>query len=509
MTSLAHSESAARHLAAAGPAAGRSHPPRINLQRARSRNIRRHWLRDVMRVSVLLAADLAVLLGLWAALRSLRLADGRVGDIVNAILPTGLLGGWHFGVVVLLGALVAGAYGPGDRRHDFRRLLSAGALASFLSLYEKTWESALGFVAFALAALLAGVALTLARELVDWMVNSWSPSLSPCRVILVADGNPPPPGTSAGPSGPERRLKVVASVRAYAGGNGNGNGDGAHEAVPSLERLGAVIDQFQADTVLVSARLEDGEMAFVVDTARVSGCRLLTTSHGQRSARGVRRAVWEDGRMLVELTAPALTGWELGAKRLMDLTVATLGLIVLSPVLLLVAAAIKLDSRGPVFFRQRRIGRAGRPFKIFKFRSMTTDAERRLAELRGQSLYGDDRLFKLPRDPRITRVGRWLRRTSLDELPQLINVLRGEMSLVGPRPPLPSEVETYDEPHYCRFDVKPGMTGPWQVAGRNLITDFETVIRLEWEYIRDWSVLLDLKILLRTIPVVVRGDGAH
>jgi lipopolysaccharide/colanic/teichoic acid biosynthesis glycosyltransferase len=140
---------------------------------------------------------------------------------------------------------------------------------------------------------------------------------------------------------------------------------------------------------------------------------------------------------------------------------------------------------------------------------MVDGAEARRDELLSQSVYGDARLFKVPSDPRMTRLGRWLRRTSLDELPQLINVLRGEMSLVGPRPPLPSEVALYEAHHYARFDVRPGITGPWQVGGRNEVTDFESVVALESEYIRNWSLVSDLVILLRTIPAVVGMSGAH
>jgi lipopolysaccharide/colanic/teichoic acid biosynthesis glycosyltransferase len=146
---------------------------------------------------------------------------------------------------------------------------------------------------------------------------------------------------------------------------------------------------------------------------------------------------------------------------------------------------------------------------ITKFRSMVEDAESRRGALAESSMYPDPRLFKVKQDPRVTRVGTFLRRTSLDELPQLINVLRGEMSLVGPRPPLPSEVDLYEEHHYTRFDMKPGMTGPWQVSGRNAITDFEEVIQLETAYIRDWVIWKDLAILLKTIPVVFTMRGAH
>jgi lipopolysaccharide/colanic/teichoic acid biosynthesis glycosyltransferase len=139
---------------------------------------------------------------------------------------------------------------------------------------------------------------------------------------------------------------------------------------------------------------------------------------------------------------------------------------------------------------------------------MIAGAEDRRPELQEISIYRDARLFKVPNDPRVTRLGRMLRRTSLDEVPQLLNVLRGEMSLVGPRPPLPMEVELYEAHHYARFDVKPGITGPWQVSGRNEIRDFEEVVALESSYIRTWSVWADLWLLLRTIPAVFRMRGA-
>ena len=196
-------------------------------------------------------------------------------------------------------------------------------------------------------------------------------------------------------------------------------------------------------------------------------------------------------------------------KRTLDLTGATVGLVVLSPVFLVLALLVKLDSPGPVFFRQPRVGRGGRCFRIIKFRTMRLGADAQQAGLLAQNIYRDPRLFKIVRDPRVTRVGRWLRRISADELPQLWNVLRGEMSLVGPRPPLPSEVERYEAHNYARFDVKPGITGPWQVSGRNEITDFERVITLETEYIRGWSLARDLWILCRTVPAVLARRGAH
>ena len=165
-------------------------------------------------------------------------------------------------------------------------------------------------------------------------------------------------------------------------------------------------------------------------------------------------------------------------------------------------------SPGPVFFRQKRVGYGGQLFDMYKFRTMVQDAERRKQELIGFSIYTDERLFKVKNDPRITRLGRLLRRISLDELPQLWNVLRGDMSLVGPRPPLATEVAKYEEHNYSRFDMRPGITGPWQVSGRNNITSFDEIIALETAYLSKWSLTRDLVIMLKTIPVVLSMRGA-
>jgi lipopolysaccharide/colanic/teichoic acid biosynthesis glycosyltransferase len=213
--------------------------------------------------------------------------------------------------------------------------------------------------------------------------------------------------------------------------------------------------------------------------------------------------------VLERRAATVLDDSQLATKRVVDVVLGVAALVALFPLFLLVAGAVKLTSAGPVVFRQRRVGLGGKTFDILKFRSMTVDAEARQSELQGLSVYGDPRLFKVADDPRVTPIGRFLRKASLDELPQLFNVLRGEMSLVGPRPPTTEEVALYEAHHYCRFDVKPGITGPWQVGGRNKITDFEAVIRLEQDYMRNWSTAVDLKILLKTIPAVLRMDGAH
>jgi exopolysaccharide biosynthesis polyprenyl glycosylphosphotransferase len=199
--------------------------------------------------------------------------------------------------------------------------------------------------------------------------------------------------------------------------------------------------------------------------------------------------------------------WARFLKRVIDVVGAFLGLALGWPLLGLIALAIRLDSPGPIVFHQPRVGIGQRLFEVYKFRSMRDGAEEELDELI-ESNEADGPLFKIRDDPRMTRMGRFLRRTSLDELPQLWNVLRGEMSLVGPRPALPSEVKGYAEWHKKRLEARPGMTGLWQVSGRSLLS-FDEGVLLDIYYIENWSLWLDLQILLRTVPQVLFGNGAY
>jgi len=213
------------------------------------------------------------------------------------------------------------------------------------------------------------------------------------------------------------------------------------------------------------------------------------------------------GVPLITIKGITLSRTNLLVKRTFDLVVAGLIVLVGSPIWLAIAAAIKLSSPGPVFYGQERVGRDGERFRMLKFRSMHCDAEARLAELVASN-EASGPLFKIKDDPRVTSVGRWLRKFSLDEFPQLINVLRGEMSLVGPRPPLPHEVERYTVKDWRRLEVVPGMTGLWQVSGRSKLT-FDEMVSLDLFYIENWSVTLDLTLLVRTIPAVVFARGAY
>jgi len=196
------------------------------------------------------------------------------------------------------------------------------------------------------------------------------------------------------------------------------------------------------------------------------------------------------------------------AKRMMDIAGALLGLILFAPLFVIVAILIKLESpRGPVFFRQTRIGKDGKPFLMYKFRSMVPDAEAKLPELLSRNEI-EGAMFKIKDDPRITRVGRIIRKTSIDELPQLINVLKGEMSLVGPRPPLPREVEQYTEYDKLRLTVPGGCTGLWQVSGRNRL-NFRQMVELDLEYIRNQSIAQDLKIIFKTFKLLLGAKDAY
>lgn len=195
-------------------------------------------------------------------------------------------------------------------------------------------------------------------------------------------------------------------------------------------------------------------------------------------------------------------------KRVVDVFGSMVGIIVFSPFMLVAAIAIKLDSPGPVIFKQKRVGMNGRQFNMYKFRSMCVDAEDKKKALMKQNEMGGDFMFKMKDDPRITKVGKFIRKTSIDELPQFFNVFLGNMSLVGTRPPTIDEVEQYERRHWRRISIKPGITGMWQVSGRSKITDFDEIVELDTKYIDCWDVFIDFKIMLQTVLQVFTGDGA-
>jgi exopolysaccharide biosynthesis polyprenyl glycosylphosphotransferase len=303
---------------------------------------------------------------------------------------------------------------------------------------------------------------------------------------------------------PYHGIRVVAACLPAADGKADLDG------VPVLGEVGdvaAVISMCKADTVAVLScpemdslrlrrlawQLEKGDTDLFVAPA------LMDVAGPRTTIRPIA------GLPLLHVDHPELTGGRQMVKNLFDRLIAGVSLLFLAPVLLVIAALVRMT--GPALFVQHRIGRDGRPFRMLKFRTMVTDAESLRHRLIDHS-DGDGVLFKMKRDPRVTRTGAWLRRYSLDELPQLINVLLGHMSLVGPRPPLPEEVARYGADVYRRLAVKPGLTGLWQVSGRSDLP-WDEAVRLDLRYVENWSLTLDMQILWKTMSAVIRGAGAY
>jgi exopolysaccharide biosynthesis polyprenyl glycosylphosphotransferase len=283
--------------------------------------------------------------------------------------------------------------------------------------------------------------------------------------------------------------------------------DNGLRSLGQLEDLGGIIDAHRVQEVIIADPDFPEERAVeLVDVSHRRGVTVRIAPSTMEIL--VHRAEFVPGSSvpLFELRPPVFDGFDYFAKRSFDFIGAILLLTVLSPLLALIAAAVWLTSRGPVLFRSIRPGIGGEPFACFKFRTMRTDAEQLQADLESFN-EADGPLFKIRRDPRLTRVGVLLRRYSLDELPQLLNVVRGEMSLVGPRPLPQRDFEQLEDWHKKRYLVLPGMTGLWQVSGRSEL-DFDDLVRLDFLYLERWSVSLDLTILLKTVPAVLTRRGA-
>jgi exopolysaccharide biosynthesis polyprenyl glycosylphosphotransferase len=275
-----------------------------------------------------------------------------------------------------------------------------------------------------------------------------------------------------------------------------------------LDDLPELIVQTDADCVFVaSSAILPEHMAQVSKAVRRSGIEVRVTANMQEILSTRVAAQPLGGLMAFALKPVRLSGLQALAKRSFDLAATLAASILLLPVFALIALAVKLTSRGKVLFAQERVGYHGRPFKILKFRTMVMDAESQLDGLLDLN-EASGPLFKIRDDPRVTRVGRFLRKWSLDELPQLWNVLRGHMSLVGPRPPLVREVDQYEDWQMSRLEVRPGLTGLWQVSGRSELA-FDDYVRLDLFYIENWSLAYDLFILAKTVPTLVTGRGAH
>ncbi|MGY1699140.1 sugar transferase [Geodermatophilus sp. SYSU D00766] len=279
--------------------------------------------------------------------------------------------------------------------------------------------------------------------------------------------------------------------------------------VSGLDDVAATAERLGADTVAVTSASETAAEYLRRLSWQLEGTGIeLLVAPGLIEVAGPRLHIRPfEGLPLLSVEQPRFGGWGRLVKGGVDRAVAALALVVLAPLLLGLALAVRLDSPGPVLYRQERVGVNGRRFTMLKFRSMVVDADRQVEALQAENI-SDGLLFKMRTDPRVTRVGRWLRRLSLDELPQLLNVLGGSMSLVGPRPPLPREVARYDSSVSRRLLVRPGLTGLWQISGRSDLS-WEESVRLDLRYVENWSLALDTLILVKTFRAVLSRSGAY
>lgn len=478
---------------------------RLGLQRRASANIRRHLLRHVRRVSVLLVADFVAVAGLDLIFASLQ-ASGA--DFLGSFLQL-QLGSPRYLVALGVGLYVAGNYSSGDDRRSAHRLLYGVFLAMLLEIWTVVWAGGVTSRVLVLvaAAGLVWLTLVLERTLVDRVVTAFSSGQQRgARTIFV------------GPAEMCREAAAYPALNVASAFSNVGFLDVREPASPDalggVDDLARTLHDLQVETVVVCGYLPNLQLQALVNVALAAGCHILTVPRAIEVAGVHPTVIWSHGVPLMELSAPALRGQQRLLKRVIDVVGSIAGLLLTAPAMLLAGLAIRLDSPGPIFFRQERVGVGGRRFLVWKFRTMTHNAPDTLhREYVTRMLGGDEEstlhrdgngqaMFKMVEDPRVTRVGRFLRKSSLDELPQFFNVLYGDMSLVGPRPPVPYEFDAYDQWQYDRMQVRPGMTGLWQVSGRSKLS-YRQMCEMDLDYVRRWSIWMDLRILLRTVPVVL------
>jgi exopolysaccharide biosynthesis polyprenyl glycosylphosphotransferase len=479
---------------------------KMGLQRRAPRVLRRHLFRAALRMLVLAAGDLTafwIVRALYRLVAEHEAVGAAAAAAVRTLYPAHAFEGWQFAAALLVALLLTRNYGAGDGRRDPTRLFLGCALAAALPLWVPLWSQGLALVAAQYVATTVTVwaavaAFRLALETVDARVVGRQPASY--RTVLV---------------GPAAACRNIRGRRAFAHRSEHAvlgfldvTSPPHREAIGHVAMLPGVIHERRVETVVLCGPVDQSTLREVVDHAMTSGCHIFAVPPVFEVPGVSPAVVWKRGQPLVELAGQTFRAQQLVLKRAIDVVGAALGLLLLSPLFAVLAIAIRLDSRGPVLFTQRRAGIGGRPFRMLKLRTMKDGADGLKQELAHLNRSGDPRLFKIMEDPRVTPVGAWLRRWSLDELPQLLNVLRGEMSLVGPRPFFESDLDYYELHHFGRLGARPGITGLWQVNGRSDIVDFEEVVELDTRYIREWSLLLDLRILLQTVPAVARRHGA-
>jgi exopolysaccharide biosynthesis polyprenyl glycosylphosphotransferase len=453
--------------------------------------LRRGFIIGWSRVAILLLLDVASIALAWHIAVSYGTHLDSPWTINTKLLPLTL--------AIKVGILAArGLYKSGNSRRDYLGLIKAISLAEiFLLLIAFLIEPQL-YVSrstFLLSCFLNLLFISISRWSVDnglKTVRKQGSIRYPAFLISDAEHQ-------------ERYLKLIEHENRY---NVTGVASAScldryerEKTFQSLRELG-IVEVF-VDWSAIHKRLH---LCWYFQTAGIT-LRILPT-HTEPFF--PKSETWEIGEMqCLTVPVPVLVGGDYWIKRCFDFFASSIAILLLSPIYLLIAVLIILDSPGSVFFRQTRIGLHGREFKVWKFRTMVQNAAQLQTILENQNEMKDGVLFKMKDDPRITKVGKFLRSYSLDELPQLFNVVVGQMSIVGPRPLPVRDVEKFEERHFIRQEVLPGITGLWQVSGRSDISNFEDVVNLDKVYISNWSIWLDLKIILQTIRVVLQKSGAY
>ncbi len=447
-------------------------------------------LRRFLSVAVLMLVDAGSLVaGVYGAGYLVGGGD-RVGE-VQALVPL-LVGGW----VVIFAA--HDLYDRARIRRDPGALLGAVlSWAGLVVLGSVVYpESSLSLGDVLLAALFALVLVAGLRLLYEQGIE-WIYRRGLARTPAVVMGSP------------EERKRVRRMLERGTGSYSCVGEVDLEDATVDLPELREMLDGTGARSVILAGaeRLPDEELLDLLRSVRLRGVKMRVVP-GAISLMGKRPVLSNNlGLPLLEVGYPQLDNTQRALKRALDVVGSLAGLLLLSPLLLAVAVAIRLDSQGTILFRQKRAGADEKVFICYMFRSMYEDAERRQAELEAQN-EADGAVFKIKDDPRITRVGHFIRKWSVDELPQLINVLKGEMSLVGPRPLPIRDFERMNEQHKRRLAALPGMSGYWQISGRSNLS-FEDMVRLDLYYIENWSLSFDIKIIVKTLGAVLRREGAY
>jgi exopolysaccharide biosynthesis polyprenyl glycosylphosphotransferase len=405
---------------------------------------------------------------------------------------------------ILVGLLLVGTYAGGDARRDKSRITSGALLGLLIMSWHTVWSTpdALGAQLLMAAAVVSSLVTT--RALLDALLKRLLlGGVTKLATLLVGDASVTQRERQELLEQHRLGMLPVAELDPASGPNAYNRRAEDHR----LADLHAIIAEHSIDTILLCGQLEDHVLHTIMNAAQAAGCHVMAPSRAYKLSNLTPSVSWRHGVPMVELTRPGLHGHDLVLKRILDIVVASIALIFAAPVMLLTALAVRVTSPGPAIFRQRRVGYAGHTFNIFKFRTMYADAEQRLAALQQDSLYGDGKLFKMKQDPRVTPLGRFLRKSSIDELPQLFNVLRGEMSLVGPRPALFDQEDLLELRRRSGADtLRPGISGWAQVRGRDELSVKEKAA-LDEEYLQKQSFLFDLWILILTVDKVFKSEG--